>query len=261
MEKLITRKQFAEMAGVSGAAVTKACSASLKGAVCGRRINSTHPDAVNYLKKHDRTKTTKKPVKKSPSKKQIKKKAPAKKSPAKKAPSKKAKAKKVAPKKTEPHTRGHAAKNQKKKTAALKKLVEDQDEDNICAIPEDIQSFADMTLRDLIERFGTDTAFKDWLSATKQIEEINEKRLKNAVRIGTLVSRDLVRAGVIEPIDSVHIKLLSDGSKAIARRATAMHDAGRTVVEIENWVSDQITSYLRPVKVKVARALKNAANK
>jgi hypothetical protein len=125
-------------------------------------------------------------------------------------------------------------------------------------IPDDILAFIDMTLRELIQRYGTDVAFIDWLKSAKLIEDINEKRLKNAVTQGDLVSRDLIKIGVIDPINAAHIKLLTDGAKTIARRVTAMHGAGRSIEDCEKFVADQMTSFIRPIKSKVARALKNA---
>jgi len=125
-------------------------------------------------------------------------------------------------------------------------------------IPEDIRDFADMTLRELIQRFGTDVAFLDWLNATKRIEDINEKRLKNAATQGELVSRTLVKTGIIDPIEGAHLKLLTDGAKTIALRVTAMHSAGLQLPDIENFVSDQISSFIRPMKAKIKRSLKNA---
>jgi hypothetical protein len=168
-----------------------------------------------------------------------------------------------------PHVRGTAAAREKRKRtpppealAAYAQAAEANDTpahgEYVYEVPEDIQAFADMTLRELIERFGTDTRFVDWLKATQAIEAINEKRLKNAQTRGELVNRQLVRVGIIEPLDSAHIKLLTDGAKTIARRSTAMHDAGRELEEIEKFVADQISSFIRPVKSKVARALKNA---
>jgi membrane carboxypeptidase/penicillin-binding protein len=148
------------------------------------------------------------------------------------------------------HVRGTAAAKETRKREAV-------DDDVVIEIPDNIQAFADMTLRDLIEKFGTDTRFVDWLSATQKIEAINEKRLKNATTEGTLVSRTLVRTGIIEPIDACHIKLLTDGAKTIARRVTAMHSAKRPLDDIEKFVAEQITSFIRPVKAKVSKALKN----
>jgi hypothetical protein len=114
-----------------------------------------------------------------------------------------------------------------------------------------------MTLRELITRFGTDVRFVDWLKATQSIEAINEKRLKNAQTKGELVSRHLVKIAIIEPIESAHIKLMTDGAKTIARRAAAMAQAGKPVAEIEAFAVDQISSFIKPVKAKVDRALRN----
>ena len=153
-----------------------------------------------------------------------------------------------------PHVSGTAAAKATKKKASLDAL---NNGDTIHEIPEDIRDFADMTLRELIQRFGTDQAFLDWLNATKRIEDINEKRLKNAATQGELVSRALVKTGIIDPIESAHLKLLTDGAKTIARRATAMHDAGRKLGDIENFVLDQVSSFIRPMKAKIKRAFKN----
>jgi hypothetical protein len=124
-------------------------------------------------------------------------------------------------------------------------------------VPEAIEAFADMSLRQIIKRFGTEQAFVDWLKAGKEIEAIEEKRLKNAEKKGQLVNRELVKRGIIEPIDSMHIKLLTDGAKTLSRRVTTMHDSGETVETIEKFIAEHITSFIRPVKSKVARALKN----
>ncbi len=213
VQKLISKAEFSRIAGVSGAAVTKACNKFLKPAMVGKRIDAGHTLSLEYLKKKGRS-----------------------------LPDDKAKP---------AYVRGAAAAKETKKREAAK-------DDQILEFPADIQSFADMTLRELIDRFGTDARFVDWLSATQKIEAINEKRLKNAATEGELVSRELIRVGIIEPIDACHIKLLTDGAKTIARRATAMHSAEKPLEDIEKFVKDQITSFIRPVKAKVARALKNA---
>ncbi len=125
-------------------------------------------------------------------------------------------------------------------------------------IPEDIRKLADWSLRDLVTKFGTDIAFLDFLKATKALEEIHEKRLKNAKSSGELVDRILIKIGVIEPINTAHVKLLTDGSKTIAVRTKAMLDAGRDLGEVEAFITEQISSFIRPMKAKIARSLKNA---
>lgn len=294
VKKLVSRAEFARQAGVSAAAITKACSSVLKETLTGKRIDVANPVAVKYLETKVRDKTPppasgldaiyEEAVEYckingcySASRLQREFKIgynratrivhtmrannliPEGKDPLNPESRKKPEPVVIKPVEIEaaveklkkPHVRGPAAAKETKKREAFI-------EEGILEIPEDIQAFGHMTLFDLIEKFGTDGRFVDWLSATQKIENINEKRLKNAQTEGELVSRKLIRTGIIEPIDACHIKLLTDGAKTIARRATAMHSAERQLEDIEKFVADQITSFIRPVKAKVARALKNA---
>lgn len=125
-------------------------------------------------------------------------------------------------------------------------------------VPENIQDFLEFSLGELIERFGTDIRFLDWLKATKEIEAINEKRLKNATTKGTLISRQLVQVGVIDVFNSAHLKLLKDGAKTIAAGAVAKHASGGDLVEVEVFVSDILGSFIRPVKDRIKRSLPDA---
>ena len=227
------KSAFADMAGVTPAAVTKATRVGgiLHEAMLGKKLDALHPAALAYAEEH-RPKVTisidgSEPVEYNPD------------DPAHPVD---------IPLPVKPPS-GHVAKSQSKKAGVY--------EEGSFTVPEYIGDLSDMTLRDLIMQFGTDVRFVDWLKATKEIEMINEKRLKNAESEGTLVSRHLVKVGILEPLDSAHIKLLTDGVKTIARRSVAMHDAGRDLSEIEDFVSDQISSFIRPVKAKVKRALKN----
>ena len=131
-------------------------------------------------------------------------------------------------------------------------------DEQLMQIPEDIRKLADWSLRDLVTKFGTDVAFLDFLKATKALEDIHEKRLKNAKASGELVDRDQIKIGVIEPINTAHVKLLTDGAKTIAVRTKAMLDAGRDLSEVEGFVTEQISSFIKPMKARVARGLKNA---
>ena len=283
VKKLVSRIEFARLAKVTPGAVTKACGTIIKAALVGRRIDAAHPAARDYLK--NRMQERRKKSKPSPAsgldslyeeavkvctttgrwsttvlrqKLHIG----------------DARAKRILATMRAtglvPATGKSPSPPKKKKTKTKTKTASevelpsppsDDDDDldmQIFDIPDDIQEFADMTLREIFDKFGTQTRFKDWLKATKEIEMINEKRLKNAATKGELVSRQIIKAGIIDPIDAVHIQLLTDGAKTIARRVTAMHDAGQSLEKIETFIKDQITSFIRPVKAKVARALRDA---
>ena len=125
-------------------------------------------------------------------------------------------------------------------------------------IPDDIQAVADMSLRELIARYGSNTRFNDWLKALKELEVIEEKRLKNAQTEGKLVSRELVQSGVISHFDTMFRQMLTDGAKTITQRLIALHESGADNIECEDLVRDQIQSFIRPTKKKIGVALSNA---
>ena len=69
------------------------------------------------------------------------------------------------------------------------------------------------------------------------------------------MSRNLVKLSVIEPIETAHVQLMTDGSKTMAQRIVAMVKAGEDTEAVEKFISQQITSFIRPVKAKIKRAL------
>lgn len=144
---------------------------------------------------------------------------------------------------------GAAAVKEAKKTAPP--------EDKTIEIPDHLSEFLDYTLRDLCNQFGTDQRFCDWLKATQTIEAINEKRLKNAATEGKLISRQLVQDQVIDKFDSLFTRLLTDGVKTISGRSHDIAKAGGSVQDIAAVIEDLIGSLVRPVKVKVAKALRD----
>lgn len=218
VKKLLSKLKFSQLAGVTPAAVTKACGSSLKPALVGKRIDPDHPSAVEYVRRQELARTPpaapgldplyNEAVRVCTEKKRwsgnlltkelrISSKRAAEILAQLKAaglvPEKGKPARKTAtvestpppppdppPEPKAPHVRGTAARKQARKEAA--------GEDPILEVPENIAAFLDMSLRDLITRFGTDERFVDWLNATQKIEIIEEKRIKNAEKKGELVS-------------------------------------------------------------------------
>lgn len=284
IKKLVTRTEFAVLAGVSGAAVTKACEKALKPATDGKRIDASHPAALAYIEKIANAKTLGATPGIDPmyseavegarrsgrySQSQIRRDLMCGSVRAQKifemmtlagiVPEGKvaepvpevdlSKTRLLQMKvETKPvHVRGTAARRQQE--------IDGDDEDLEVLIPENVAKYADMTLREVLNKFGTASRFKDYLQAMKEISMIEDRHIKIAQMKGKLVSRELVQQQIVEPIDAAHIKLLRDGSKTIARRATALHGAGTDVLEIEKVVAELITSFIRPVKAKVKAAL------
>jgi hypothetical protein len=220
-QQITSRAEFAEMCGVSRAAVTKACNASLKAACIGNRIDAAHPAAVKYWQGKESDKTL--PAKKPPQKPEMQ-------SPAQRKPS------------------GRAAQKAAKKAGHGDKPP---------VVPVDITEYWHLTLSEICLIYGTDTRFADWLRASRDIESIHEKRIKNARAKGELVHRNLVKIGIIDPINAAHIKILTAGAKTIAVRLEAMAKSGSTQEAMEAVAQDLLSSFIKPVKDKVRRMLQN----
>ena len=122
----------------------------------------------------------------------------------------------------------------------------------------DVEEYADWTLRQISDQFGTVTAFKDWLDARKKQVAIREKELRNSEIEGTLIPRDAVRTHVFGHIDGVNRRLLQDLPKTIARRVYALARSDTPVEDAERLVREILSSELRPLKERVARTLREA---
>lgn len=294
VKKLKSKSEFAALCGVSAAAVTKACNGPLKESLVGKRVDINHPLAAKYLK--DKTKPQAKPQATGldplyeqailacnpPARFSITNirkvlgvgagratrihgsmKANGISYPLK--PEQLA----DASSNSAPPAPKNTSSKQAKKEASLAKLnsalapgAADKPalsgEHGLIEIPEDIKIFLDMTLRQIIAKFGTETAFNDYLSATQKIEVINEKRLKNAQTEGELISRSLVKGAIIDKINGLFVRLLTDGVKTISSQAHEIANASGGVEEVEAMVEDHLSSLIRPTKSKIGRALINA---
>lgn len=225
-KKLISKADFGRYAGVSPATVTRLAVGRLKDAVTGHRVDLDHPCVIEYITEREDAQAKLPPP--APGVEDAK-------------PS---------------YVRGKVAGKETRKKESMDNLLTGGK--TIQVVPDEIKDFGNMTLNEIVAQFGTEEAFVDWLKATKSIEDINEKRLKNAATRGELVSRDLVRLGVIEPVEAAHLKLLTDGAKTIAKRVTAMNGAGRSLEEVEAFVVDNISSFIKPIKAKTRKALDRA---
>ena len=225
-QKLVTKTAFAKLAGVSNEAVGKAMrEGALKAAVVGDRVDASHQDAVAYVKK-DRSKRQTAAIR----------------STRRKSDKKPVKASTVDVSPDQAPTNGAGSSDDM--------LVTDSGLD--------ISRYADFTLRDLVDRFGSVRALKDWLEALKKIEDIREKRLNNEEVQRALISRELVKTHVFGFLDAGNRRLLGDASKTIARRLYALARSDAPIEEGEKLVREIIGSQLNPQKERVSKLLREA---
>lgn len=124
---------------------------------------------------------------------------------------------------------------------------------------QDLRQLSDLLLP-MVERFGTDTRFADWLSSLKDIELIREKRLKNGETEGGYISRELVRTFVMAALDAANKRLLGDAAKTIANKVFNTCQAKGTLEEAQRLTREEIGKHLKPLKAAVARQLRHKSD-
>jgi hypothetical protein len=274
-QNLVSRINFAKLCGVTPTSITRACKSALAPATVGLRVDANHPSAVKYRKRQESANDPSKPDElrdtvarwckdnncysiKGVARSGIVGRIRAKRILAElegttpdtpvETVERESERRRSEGSSPDPAPSGHTARNERKKREAPPPKI-------AVEIPDNITEYADLTLREIITRFGSDAMFVDFLKALKSIEDINEKRLKNAQTEGTLVARELVRIGVIDVVDSAMRKLLTAGVKKIARMAHSMTKAGESIEKIEDEVKDQVGQYVKNIKIKSAKAL------
>lgn len=240
MQVLVSKKEISERAKVSQTSITKACKGVLKAALVGDRLDLNHPDVKEYIelkstgskRRHSKSKGAGAPTKRKPVNNL---------------------------KTTTPSNRGAVKKAATVTgTAAAKKAKQESvNLDDTVPIPENLLPYVDLTLRELIEKFGTSVAFSDWLKSLKAIEDIEEKRLKNRATRGELIDRDFVKIHVFGNVEDLFSKLLNDSPSSLTSIAVDMVEAGETKEEITESIYKSISTLIKNSKSKILKALKN----
>ncbi len=226
MDNLLKRSQLASLAGVSRAYITKECRPGgfLHDAIVGSFIDIDHPAVNAWLiaKGVDELGTNSKP--KASKKKTASKKAPAK-------ASKKAVSKKTASPTAKPT--GHADSGSAQDAAAI----------------------ADLTVRQVAQKFGGQAQFQNWLKSLHIIENIRERRLKNEEYEGSLVERSRVESALFGLHEEQNQRLLGDLPKTLARTIRDQAISGAPLETSEREVRDLIGKALAATADKVSRGL------
>ncbi len=230
MARLISRTEFARIANVTQAAITKACNGRLSAACHGVRIDVAHAAAQAYLA-HRLGADAARGQPGQP-------KTPVNGAAAPPAPTGPGRNGSAAPPAVGPATGG------KEPVRLVSREVTN------------INDVADMTIRQVVSKFGTVTAFKDWLGALRTIEEVREKNLRNAETDGNLISIRLVQTHVMGALESGYRRLLTDSPKTIARQVYAAAKADVPIEDAENLVRESISSQLKPMKDAAAKSLR-----
>lgn len=250
---LISKSKFAELAGVSPKSITLAVrdgTKPLAPAVLSGKIDPHHPAALAYINHIAEKKGLPAPDKDMPERDLQQTESPL------PAPKPRGKTKSSAVDKNYYSIENliNAISREKGGETAKFELIRDYvHKIMIKHLPDDIRKLSSMSLDDLITIFGTDVAFIKWLDAVKKIEDIFKNRISNATALGELVSRELVKKGIIAPIDGFHRGLLTDGVKTIEQELRTLHELGKSREDCRIALEKIISRFLRPMKSRVAK--------
>ena len=216
MSNLISKAELARRANVSRMAITKAAKAQLADAVVGKKINADHPLVIEWIKSHNPN-AAPVPAPAPTAKKKSKKKTTAKKKPTAKPKSKPAAANPV------PITVGGY----------------------------DIEGLEDLTLREIVMRYGSIDGFKRYVESLKSISDFNLRDMKMKTHRGQLIQRDLVIGALVPLIDVAYQRLVSDVPSSITQQVIA---------RVEGGGEDMVGDCEKIIRDAVSRVLKNTKN-
>lgn len=263
-QKLITRAKFARLAQVDPSTVTRVADTLLKDAICNGRIDAAHPAAIEYLKNRERKKMKPSSPNLDPlydeavevyknewrySTSFLKEKLRIGYDRALKIEeSMRANGVMTDDKKTE--LRGQAVVKEEKKRNAKQPEI-----NGVVSPPDDLNEIGSWTIDEVVQKFGASPAFLDWVKALKEIEAIVDRRIKNNKALGKLVSIKFVEQHVISNFDNIHSRMLDDGSKTITLDVIEKHKSGLNSSEIQEHVSEIISSFIEKGKKNILKEI------
>lgn len=94
------------------------------------------------------------------------------------------------------------------------------------------------------------------LEMQKLASEVQYRELKNAQMEGRLVAREVMIAGVWNPLETFLVRILSDGAKTMSKAIVPIVKSGGSREEVEVAIRQELTSFILPLKESIQRALK-----
>lgn len=206
MTRIISKAELSRWAGVSRAAVTKACKINLSDAVLPSGVDVTHPLVRDWLRGHG--------VDTLPEV------SAAAKQKTRKAPVRKPQPKRIVPQAAPPPA------------------------------VHDLEHLEDLTIREVVMRYGSVDGFKRFVDSLKSISEYKYKELRAKQQRGDLVERHKVAGLVFPMIDVAFSRLVTDVPVAVSKSVVARVQSGgpETYTDVQKIIRDANSRVLKNVK-------------
>lgn len=123
------------------------------------------------------------------------------------------------------------------------------------ALPYDLEDLENLTVREVVFRYGSVDGFKRFVDSLKNIAEYKHRELRVRTQRGELIERSAV-AGVIFPmIDVAFARLVSDVPESVSKQVIARVEAGGpdTNADVVQLIRDANSRVLKNVKQSTSR--------
>ena len=212
MTRTISKAELARWAGVSRAAVTKACKGPLYDAADSKGVDVSHPLVRQWLSSHGVTDLPgEEPAKPAPAKRRRSK--PQGKTPPPDTPK---------PPPPEP----------------------------TATIPYELRDLENLTVREVVMKFGSVDGFKRFVDSLKNIAEYKHRELRVRQQRGDLIEREKVAGLVFPLIDVAFSRLVSDVPESVSKMVVARCEAGGpdTTADVMQLIRDANSRVLKNMK-------------
>lgn len=125
--------------------------------------------------------------------------------------------------------------------------------------PESLRALLDLTIEEVLLKYGTVGDLIDVLKSTKVMTDIEQSRLKIAERRGELIEREFVRLHMMGPLSETILRILADAPRTITVRARALVESAAPNEEVESLVRQLLAREFGDMKARLLRALRKAS--
>jgi hypothetical protein len=119
----------------------------------------------------------------------------------------------------------------------------------------EVTEIAELTVREVIDRWGGLEGLSDWLSIREQIGKVFKLEVQNAQLRGQLVDRGLIERQVVAYIDGLHRRLLRDAARTLGIRTRSAVESGESPEAVELLIRDVLSQQIKGLKGAMRRAL------
>ena len=218
--ELLTQKELSEQLGVSRPLISQLSKTKFKDAVIGKMFDPTHPVILEYI---ETRKTQKLAVSMSVT-------------------GLTAKAKKKPAKKTKPRKTN--------KATAIPP---------ISAInPPTFEEIEALTVREVVERYGSMLGFKVYLDSLRNIADWKNKELKYLESRGKLVSKAVLGDVLFALVNSAFKRIVGEFPGAVSPqlKAKVLANEDTCILEMKALMEKELSKILKDVKTRVSKDLK-----